>query len=419
MSTPDTPATDPALLRGMTSRRLTRRDAFRISGLSAAALALAACGVKGKGAAQATTPAPDAVAKFWAGKTGKGHVDFANWPLYMDPKQPELKKFTEKTGITVTYKEVIQEMGPWFAKVQPQLAANQSIGFDLMVITDGVQFGQFVKLGYLAPLDPTKLVNFKANAATKYQHENFDPGNVYSVPWASGMTGIAYNPDKIKTPPTSFADLWNPAYKGKVGMMSDTQELANFGLLAVGANPDNSTQADWQKAADKLKAQRDAGIVRKYYDQSYIDALGSGDIWMAQAWSGDIFQKNLSDGTNFKFVIPEEGATLWTDNMTIPVTAANPVDAMSLIDFFYDPAIAGSLAEYINYITPVPGAKAVITADAAAATGDDKTTLQMLADSPLIFPTDADYEKLHYYVQFKTPAEQSTFDSIFSPIVNS
>jgi spermidine/putrescine transport system substrate-binding protein len=411
------PPDDSALLRGMTQRRLSRRDALRISGLSAAGLALAACGVKGKATTNATTPAADAVAKFWAGKTGKGHVDFANWPLYMDPKKPELKQFTDKTGITVNYQEVIQDDPTWFTKIQPQLAANQSIGFDLMVVTNGVQFTDLVKLGYLAPLDHKRLPNFAASAADKYKHEAYDPGNVYSVPWASGITGIAYDPDKVTTAPTSMADLWNPKYKGKVGMMSDTQELANFGLLAVGANPDSSAAADWQRAADKLKQQRDGGLVRKYYDQSYIDALGKGDVWITMAWSGDIFQKNLSDGTNLQFVIPSEGATLWTDNMMIPITAANPVDAITLMDFFYDPAIAGSLAEYINYITPVPSAKATIQSDASQATGDDKVTLQALVTSPLIFPSDADYGRLHYYVQFKTPAEQQQFNALFDPIV--
>ena len=94
------------------------------------------------------------MAKFWAGKTRNGHVDFANWPLYMDPKKPELKKFTAETGITVKYQEVIQEMGPWFAKVQPQLAAGQSIGYDMMVITNGVQFAQFRDLGLPGPAGP-------------------------------------------------------------------------------------------------------------------------------------------------------------------------------------------------------------------------------------------------------------------------
>jgi spermidine/putrescine transport system substrate-binding protein len=413
MSQPNTP---PAALRGLTQRRLGRRDALRLSGLSALGLALSACGVKGQGK-PAASAAPDAVAKYWSGKTKNGKVDFANWPYYMDPKKPELKKFTAETGTTVKYQEVIQEMAPWFAKVQPQLKAGQSIGYDLMVITNGIQFRQFRDSNFLAPLDHSKLPNVAANMAPAYKTEAFDPGNVYSVPWASGITGIAWDPDKIKRPITKLADLWDPAFKGKVGMFSDTQELANFGMMVLGINPDKSTSDDWKKAADKLKEQKSLGVLRNYYDQSYIDALGKGEVWITQAWSGDVFQKNVSDGTNLKFVLPEEGGTIWTDNFAIPITATNPVDAITLIDFFYQVPIQASLTEYINYVSPVPAAQEQIRKDAAKKSGDDKEYLESVANSRTVFPTGADYAKLHYYRDFATVAEQQEFQKIFEPIV--
>ncbi|MGI5491844.1 polyamine ABC transporter substrate-binding protein [Microtetraspora malaysiensis] len=419
MSNPSTP--DPSFLRGLTQRRLGRRDAFRVAGFSAAGLALAACGVKGKGVAGPTTSAEaqSEVQKYWAGKVQNGHVNFANWPLYMDPDHPELKKFTKQTGITVTYKEVIQETTSWFAKIQPQLAAGQSIDYDLMVVTNSIQLTQLIKLGYLVPLDHEKLPNFTKNVGERYKNEAFDPGNVFTVPYASGMTGIAYNPKYIDTPPTSYAALWDPKYKGKVGMMSDSQEIANFAMFALGIDPEKSTPADWEKAADKLRQQRDSGIVRKYYDQSYIDPLAKGDIWLCQAWSGDVFQKNLSDGTDLKFVIPDEGATIWTDNFMIPKTAANPVDAITLIDFFYESTIAASMAKYINYVPPVPGAQEIIRADAAKATGEAKKTLEMIADSPLVFPSAEVYAKLRTYRTLADAAEQKKFESIFQPITTS
>ncbi len=406
---------DPALLRGLTSARLGRRSVLGAGALAAGAAFLAACGVKGKGKAGASV-APDQVAKFWNGKSAGSHVDFASWPLYMDPEQPELKQFTKDTGISVNYQEVIQEVASWFAKIQPQLAAQRSIGYDLMIVTNGKEFGELVQLGYLAPLDHSKLPKFAANADKRYTTEAFDPGNVYSVPWQSGITGIAYDPEKVGRELTSLADLWDPAFKGKIGMMSDPQELGNFGMLKVGATPEKSTEADWKKAAAELTAQKP--LVRKYYDQGYIDDLGSGDIWIAQAWSGDVFQKNISDGTNLKFVVPKEGGTLWTDNLMIPITATNPVGAIQLMDFFYDPEIAASLAAYINYITPVPATKALLQKEADAATGDDKETYQALVDSPLVYPPDSYYTNLHYYYSGKSPADQKVYDDYFVPIVS-
>ncbi|MEV0902284.1 spermidine/putrescine ABC transporter substrate-binding protein [Actinoplanes sp. NPDC049802] len=408
-------APDPSLLRGITQRRLGRRGALRIGGLSALGAALTACGVSGKG--QPTALSTSSLATFWEGKSQNGTVDFASWPLYMDPSKPELARFTQRTGIQVNYQEVIQEMGPWFAKVQPQLSAGEPIGYDLMVITNGIQFGRFRSAGFLAPLDHARLPNFAKNVAAKYTEESFDPANVFSVPWASGITGIAYDPDKVKGPITSLADLWNPKYKGKVGMMSDITELANFGMLASGITPAESTEADWEKAATKLRQQKDAGIVRNYYEQDYLDALGKGEIWISQAWSGDIFQKNLSDGTNLKFVIPDEGGTIWTDNFAIPATAPNPVDAIMLIDFFYEVENAASLAEYINYVCPVPAARDRIRKDATKKTGEDRAYLEAVASSSLVFPSDDDYRRLHYYVSFNTAEEQQTFAKIFDPVV--
>jgi spermidine/putrescine transport system substrate-binding protein len=286
-----------------------------------------------------------------------------------------------------------------------------------MVITNGIQFRQFRDSGFLAPLDHAKLPNFAANAGAKYKQEAFDPGNVYSIPWTSGITGIAYDPAKVKRPITKLADLWDTAFKGKVGMFSDTQELGNFGLMALGINPEKSTPDDWAKAADKLKEQKTSGVIRNYYDQSYVDALGKGEVWITQAWSGDIFQKNVSDGTNLKFIIPEEGGTLWTDNMTIPITAQNPIDAITLMDYFYKVDIQASLTEYINYVSPIAAAQAQIRQDAAKLKGDDKTALEQVADSPLVFPADSDYAKLHYYRDFATVAEQQAYQKVFEPIV--
>nr|WP_240670633.1 spermidine/putrescine ABC transporter substrate-binding protein [Actinoplanes solisilvae] len=401
----------------MTQRRFGRRDALRLSGLAGMGAALAACGVQGRGTQAPASAEPDAVAKFWAGKAKNGKVDFANWPLYMDPKRPELAKFTKETGIKVNYQEVIQEMGPWFAKVQPQLTAGQSIGFDLMVITNSFQFSQFRDSGFLAPLDHAKLPNYAKNAGAAYKKEEFDPGNAYSIPWASGMTGIAYDRKKTGRDITSLADLWDPEFKGKVGMFSDVQELGNFGLLALGINPKGSTEDDWKKAADHLKKQKSAGIVRNYYDQSYIDRLGSGDVWLTQAWSGDVFQKNISDNKDFKFVIPKEGGTIWTDNMTIPITAQNPVDAITLMDFFYEVGNASALANYINYVCPVPAAQPQMRTDAGKLTGEDQDAMLAVANSKLVFPTAAEYSKLHYYVSFEATSEQQKFQKTFEPIV--
>jgi spermidine/putrescine transport system substrate-binding protein len=402
-------SSNPPFLRGMTS---SRRDALRLFGLAGAGLGLAGCGVKGQ---KAAPPKQNDVQKYWAGKTKNGHLNFANWTLYMDKARTPLKDFTAQTGTSVTYREVISDDPQWFGKIAPQLQAGQSIGYDLMVVTNGVEFTKLVELGYLVPLDHSKMPNFTKNAGAAYKNESFDPGNVYSVPYATGLTGIAYDPQKTGREITSIQDLWDPKFKGKVGMISDAQDIGNFGMFAVGVDPEKSTPDDWKKAGVKLQEQKDKGIVRKYYENDYIDALSRGDVWLTMAWSGDIFQRNLNEGSNLKFVIPQEGATIWTDNMMIPKTAENPVDAIMMMDFFYRPEIAADLAEFINYVTPVPAAKDVISTQAAGATGSKKKTLEALAASPLVFPTDADYAKLRHYRSL-TPAEEKDYNAVFQHI---
>jgi len=404
---------DPVLARGMTQPR--RRDVLGLGGLAAAGLALAACS-GGRSAPPRVVHAQNTVARFWAAQKRHGHVNFANWPLYIDTGHRTLQEFTASTGITVSYAEVIQEDDYWVNKIAPILRAGESIGYDLMVVTNGFWFSELLTMGGLIPLDQSLLPNFHRYAAAKFQHRSFDPGNTYSVPWASGTTGIAWNPKYIQTPVTSLKDLWNPAYKGRVGMMADIQDLGNFGLLKLGVDPETSTPADWRAAASTLTQQRAAGLVRGYYQQSYIDELTSGNTWISMAWSGDIFQQNLSSGTDLKFVIPDEGGTLWTDNMMIPKYAQNPVDAMMLMDWYYQPQIAAQLTESINYISAVPAARPVIARDAAKSTGASRQLLHEVATSELVWPTPAEYKRLYNYADVSGKLQQE-YEGAFTPVI--
>ncbi len=419
-----TPMPDAAWLRGLTSRRVSRRDMLRAMGLGAGALATAAvlgsCSVAG-------SQAPPLASDFWSGQKKAGHLDWAQWPLYIDTDTvngkttyPSLELFTKQTGITVNYQEVIQDVESYFGVIRPVLAAGQSTGFDLMVITNGIYLTQLIELNFLIPLDHKLMPNFFANAGATVKNPSFDPGNKYTAAWQSGITGIAYNPKYVKRKITSFNDLLDPAFIGKVGMFGDNQDLPNLALSGIGVNPETSTEADWRRAAKVLIKQRDAGLVRAYYQQEYIAPLSKGDLWISMAWSGDIFQANQSTpGLDLQFVVPDEGAVVWTDNLCIPRYARHPVDAMAMINFMYQPQVAAMVAEGVNYFTPVPGARKYIQQDAAAATDkDDKELLTTLADSPLIFPSPQMLSRLHRY-RTLSPQELEVWNQIFEPVYQS
>jgi spermidine/putrescine transport system substrate-binding protein len=411
---------DPSFLRGLTQSRITRRSALQGAGAAGLAAFLAACGIGSK------PPVAAHQNWVWDKATKAGVLDFANWPLYIDTGQdskgkttyPTLAQFTSETGIKVNYSEPIQDNNSFFAKVAPTLLLGNTIGYDIIVVTNGIFLTNYQEQHWLTELDPSKLANFTANAAPRVQARAFDPGNKFTIPWQSGFTGIGYNPKLTGREITSFADLFDPKFKGKVGMFSENQDLGNLALVGMGIKPESSTPADWQKAADKLKQQRDSGILRKYYDQSYTDALSRGDTWLTMAWSGDIFQLNLSAGNNdLKFVIPSEGGLIWTDNMAIPVGAAHPLDAITYMNWVYQPRIAATMAESIEYITPVPSAKQFMDEDAAkATTAADKALLQQLAGSPNIFPSQETLAKTSYY-RVLNQTETKQWNDIFNAVI--
>ncbi len=411
---------DPSFLRGLTQKRITRRTALQGAGAVSMAAFMAACGIGSKPAVAAHTN------WVWDKAVKTGTLDFGNWPLYIDVAQdskgkttyPSLDQFTKETGIKVNYSEPIQDNNSFFAKVAPLLQAGTPIGYDIIVVTNGIYLTDYQLKHWLTELDLTKLPNFTQYAAPTLQSRAFDPGNKFTIPWQSGFTGIGYNPAKTGRDITSYADLFDPKFAGKVGMMSNIEDTPNLALVGLGIKPETSTPKDWQKAADKLKAQRDAGIVRKYYDQSYIKALSSGDTWITMAWSGDIFQANLSAGNdNLKFVVPSEGGLIWTDNMTIPLNAAHPLDAITYMNWVYQPAEAATLAEYIDYITPVPAAKQYIEQQAAqekdAAT---KASLLATSESPLVFPPQDEFNKVSYY-RVLNPSELTEWNTIFNAVI--
>lgn len=364
-------------------RRFGRRAFLRwaASGTVTAALAptLAAC--------DALTPsvvkAPD---DWWAKQRVEGVLDFANWPYYIDRTRtnahPSLELFTSRTGIAVNYYRPIRANATFLEEIRPDLEAGRSSGYDLIVITNGPELSTLISNGWLTPLDHSRLPNFVAHASPLVQSPSWDPGNRYTVAWQSGLTGLAFRPEAARAlgrPPTSIQDLWSPALVGRVGMFADLLDLGSFGLLAIGRAPELSRSYMWQEAAARLREQRDAGIVRGYYDQSYVQALERGEIWVSQAWSGDIFQANALGHPELRFVLPEEGAMFWTDSLMIPKGAEHPLDASTYMDFVYDPYVAALIADWVWYISPVPDAKLIVA---------DRLGDPTVANSPLVFPPE-------------------------------
>jgi spermidine/putrescine-binding protein len=417
-----------------TQSRLSRRTMLIGAGAAGASVLLGVWGLReiaGKEGApsqpttqRTNTRGQSANEQFWSAQTEAGVFDFANWPLYMDQNKvggkviyPSLRDFTKETGIKVNYKEVINENDAFLGKITPSLKAGQPTGWDLIVITNGGPLEQLIRENYLVELDHSKLPNFQKNAGPAFKDPTFDPGNKYTIAWQAGLTGLAYNPKLTKRPITSFNDLFDPAFKGKITMFGDTTDFPNLTMVGMGIDPATSTEADWRRAAEKMQELKPQ--LRGFIDNAgEAKVLSSGNAWISMAYSGDIFILNNSGSPDIKFVIPKEGALLWMDSMAIPKGAKHPLDAITYMDYVYRPEVAAKLTQYIAYITPVPAAKEQLQAEAAKAKGGDKETLDGLISSPLVFPNEAHLANTKAY-RVLSPEEQKVWDRIFEPIVQS
>ncbi|SOD82970.1 spermidine/putrescine ABC transporter substrate-binding protein [Streptomyces sp. Ag109_G2-15] len=362
----------------MSSRRsaLSRRSLLTALGGTAALGALAGCGVP----AAYVEPGDRAVTDVSA--TDK-KLTWANWPLYIDTdddnpnKRPTLEAFEKRTGISVDYVEEINDNDEFFGKISPALMNHQSTGRDLIVISDWM-CARFVRLGWVQRMDRAHQPDVAKYLDPLLRSPAFDPGRRFTVPWQSGITGIAYNRRKLGREIRQVSDLWASDLKGRVTLLSGLDE--SFALLMQGNGVDITqwTAADFHRVCDQVEREVHRGQIRRFTGNDYTKDLVSGDVLACQAYSGDVIQLQ-ADNPDIRFVVPEEGAELWSDSLMIPNRARHKTNAERLIDYYYDPEVAAELAAWVNYVCPVPAAREVLAAS------KDKDTAA-LADNPLIFP---------------------------------
>ena len=213
------------------SRRGLLTGTLGSAALLAAGGSLAGCGTKGAQQTEAGCVSEDL-----SGTEKK--LAFSNWPQYMDvdeadeSKRPSLDEFIAKSGIQVTYTEDINDNNEFFGKVQNQLAACQSTDRDIIVLTDWMA-ARMIRLGWIQKLDPAKIPNVQANLLPSLVSRSFDTENRISIPWQSGLAGLAYNGSVTKELRTVDELLTRPDLKGKVTALSEMRDTMGL-LLEIG-----------------------------------------------------------------------------------------------------------------------------------------------------------------------------------------
>jgi len=265
-----------------------------------------------------------------------------NWAEYM-PKEV-LSRFTKETGIKVKY-STYDNNEVMYAKVKT-LGGG---GYDI-VVPSTYYVDRMRQEGLLAELDKSKLPNLK-NLDPKLLNQSYDPGNMVSVPYLWGSTGIAVRPDRKGNAPeiTSWSDLWKPDLKRQLLLIDDVREVFMMALRVLGYSGNTRNEAEIEAAYNKLKELMPN--VKVFNAESPKDAYLSGEVRVGMIWNGEAYmaQKEIKD---LRFVMPSEGPSLWMDNLVIPKKAPNPEAAHRFIDFLLRPEIAKLISEDIGYTSP-------------------------------------------------------------------
>ena len=379
--------------------QVSRRSVLAGASLAAAGLSLAAC------SSSSTAAKPTAAVD---GSASDKKLVWANWPGYLDlddsKQSPTLNAFQKQSGLTVKYDVAIDDNNTYYGKVKDQLRLGQDIGADVVCLTDWM-IGRLIRFGYVQKLDESKIPN-KKNVTPALQNPDFDPGRKLSLPWQGGFAGICWNKEKIPGGLKSVSDLWDPKYKGRIGVLSEMRDTIGLIMLENGVDLAGKWNDDaFMNATDDFKKHVVSGQIRNVKGNAYLQDLKSEDTIAAICWSGDITTLNGEAGDKWEFAIPSAGATLWNDNYVVPIGSKRKSNAEAIMNYYYEPEVAAEVAAYVNYITPVVGAQAVAA-----------EKYPELANNQLIFPNAETLSKAHIF-RTLSAAEESKYSAAFQAVL--
>ena len=383
--------------RALIKAQLTRRRFLAGAGAVGATAILAACSGSGEETGSASESAP---------AESSGTVRWANWPEYLDydeetQKYPSLETFIAASGINVVYKEVVNDNDEFSTPALIKLEQGKDIGWDIVTLTDWMA-GRWIRLGYTQPFDEGGIPN-KENILPGLANVGFDPGRKNSLTWQSGFAGFGWNKELVPGGIKTLDQLFDKKYAGRIGVLSEMRDTMGIILQYQGVDISQPfTEDQFMTGIEFFEKQIADGVLRQIKGNDYLDDLENKDTVAVIGWSGDIFAlANDNDGL-YEFAIPESGGTLWSDNVMIPSTSTNKKNAQSVINNYYDPAVAAQVAAWVNYICPVQGAREEMEKIDPA-----------LVNNPFIFPDEATLAKVKVF-RALSPEEETKFSEAFA-----
>lgn len=297
------------------------------------------------------------------------------WVEYIDPDIKD--QFETECGV-----KVIEDT---FDSNETLLAKLQAGGANYDVIVPSDYMVQImIEEGMLEPLDFSVITNL-GNYGEGFTNQFFDPGQEYTVPYFFGTSGFAVDTNVIPDPVESWTMLFEPSPEvcGKLSMLDDERETLGAALMYLGYSINDTDPAHLEEAKNLLIEQ--SACVLTYDSQTNDDILIQGETVIGHMWTGDAILAGLPDyggREGIVYIIPQEGCTIWQDNLAVPVGAVNKYTAMVFINYLSEPEIAAQNAEYVGYGSPNTAAYAFIDPDVLADEG--------------IYPTAETFERLQW-----------------------
>jgi spermidine/putrescine-binding protein len=330
-------------------RRVGRRSFLRTAGLLAAAGVAGYAGgtVAGRGGG----PDPVAADPLVGNRRDERLLNIYNWSDYIDDRTIPL--FQALSNIRVNY-DVFSSNEDLLAKMRAG-----PTDYDIIVPTSDF-VPTYRSLDLIEPLRQDLMPNL-TSLDREFVETDYDPGNRYTVPWQWGTTGIGFNRRRTKAP-DSWAAVFEPpaAMGGRVTLLREVTDLIGCALIYLDKNPNSTSDAD---LAEVVKLVRSAkSKARRFTSDTYIDELAANETWLAQGWSGDVFQAQ-DQNPDVGYVIPKEGSLRFVDVMCVPKGAPHPGNAARFMNYTLLPRVQARISRYVSYGTPVSLAKPLLPPD--------------------------------------------------------
>ena len=219
--------------------------------------------------------------------------------------------------------------------------------YDVLHVSDNV-VPPIIRLGLLAKLDKSRLP-IMANFDPTYLNLSFDPNNEYTIPYEAGIDAIVVNTDKVPNPPKSWADLWNPDYKGRMVSIDDSRAIIGVALTTLGYDVNTTDPKQLDEAKEKLKQLMPN--IKVFDSDSPKTELIAGDVDLGIVWTAEA-ELAHQQVPAITFIYPTEGAINWQDNWGIAANAAHADAAYAWLNYSMQPDLFWMMLRDFPYINP-------------------------------------------------------------------